>query len=764
MNSLTGFDENNNERARLRRLLAKLLEIEGLRGLVFDIGYDFDELAGETKSAKIRALLLRLIQEERIDQFITYLQRKYPAINWRIEKKHGVEGKVLYPGLRLFREHNSDCFFGREDFLEQLVSRIKHNALTIIVGASGCGKSSLLFAGLVPILNATQQWNIISCRPGKDPFMELSSAMVPILEPNLSALDLLGKSRQMAGMLRENAISIADVVTKICKQQTDNRHSLVIVDQFEELYTKGEQDNDVATFISQLLNTCQNLSSHKDRSESKFALTVAIRSGLVGKFAAYSDFTNALLANALELAPLKAGELKQAIAAPVAPIGGSFEQGLVDRIISDLIPSNQHAMDSDNLPLLAFALEQLWDLRSPENVMTHRAYEVIGQVGGAIQTYADEIYEGLDEPSRLSIRRVMVQMTKPSGESDNSACTVLRSNFDDDDWETINRLAEDRLVVMDRDQNGNEIAEIIHESLIQRWDKMTEWMSQDRNFRLWQERVRMAYTQWLRSLSNDDLIFGSLLIQSQTWIVERPKEIRAFELDYIRRSIAANEASHDRLAKYRILAGTVGSGMVTAAITAVVGYVVWSEPASQSVPRIAFAFIMGVIGIMLGGIQGALATTGTILVERRLTKPTLLWRAFVTSVIAGVIGAATFGMMYFARMLPPEVTLLTSLVTGLLLFAPACAAAAMGIPKAFGQYTSKKSFVQGLLMVCLASFLGILLAYFILDTKGATPFWPTAFAFTALEGAFVGGMHLGFKVVDLFHFGAGKRVSLATSV
>jgi hypothetical protein len=149
-----------------------------------------------------------------------------------------------YRGLLAFREQDAPFFFGREAFTERLVETVEGHALTVaVVGPSGSGKSSVVFAGLLPRLrqahdkNRDEDWTIARLRPGSQPFDELANALLPLLEPEMTRTDRLIEVPKLAGALRQGDVALPRVAAEILEQSPDAGHLLLVIDQFEELYT-----------------------------------------------------------------------------------------------------------------------------------------------------------------------------------------------------------------------------------------------------------------------------------------------------------------------------------------------------------------------------------------------------------------------------------------------------------------------------------------------------------------------------------------------
>ena len=158
-----------------------------------------------------------------------------------------------YRGLFHFRPDDADVFFGREIFIEELYTATKKNNFIPVLGASGSGKSSVVFAGLVPKLQKEGHWQFTHFRPGSDPFHAIALALGPLYAPNLDTPhDQLVEARDMASSLQDGSVLLLDVFAQI-QQHHPNERVLLIADQFEEIYTLCNDDKIRCKFLDCLL-------------------------------------------------------------------------------------------------------------------------------------------------------------------------------------------------------------------------------------------------------------------------------------------------------------------------------------------------------------------------------------------------------------------------------------------------------------------------------------------------------------------------------
>jgi WD40 repeat protein/class 3 adenylate cyclase len=470
-------------------------------------------------------------------------------------------GICPYRGLAAFRESDAQFYFGREAFIDALEQTIKSKKfVAVILGSSGSGKSSALSAGLLPRLRSTGRYQVAILRPGTQPFYSLAGTLIELLEPNLSKTDQLAETRNLAERLAKGEVRLAEVIGRLQKDSHSKQKVLLVIDQFEELYTLCSDVNLQKAFIDDLLATVE---ASKAQPDGLAVIMITLRADFMGQALAHRPFADALQEASLMLGPMNRQELQMAIEKPAEMQGAAFEPGLVARILDDV------GEKPGNLPLLEFTLTQLWECQT-DGWLTHADYESIGCVEGALAFYADQVYAELDESEQELARQAFVQLVKPGEGTEDTRRIATRDELGVESWKLIQRMADKRLVVAGRDAQGNETAEVVHEALIQKWGKLQEWMNSDRAFRLWQERLRTNIRQWQESHQDAGaLLAGAPLAVAEDWQVQRSAELNPAEKDYIQASQALqNRQQKERRRRRQWIFATMGIGLVVAILLA----------------------------------------------------------------------------------------------------------------------------------------------------------------------------------------------------
>lgn len=440
-----------------------------------------------------------------------------------------VDAACPYRGLQAFREADAPFFFGREVFTGRLLDAISAKPMVGVIGPSGSGKSSVVFAGMLPKLRAAgaggsagDGWTVLKLRPGAEPFHALAGVVVPLLEGEISETARLVETRRMAEALLDGTLRLRHAIERAREKRDAPLRLLFVVDQFEELYTLCPDARVQRAFQDLLFETV-----HAVNGAAPVKLALTLRADFMGHALAYRPFADAVQDHNVVLGPMNHEELARAIAKPAELQGRAFESGLVERIIDDV------GEEAGSLPLLEFALTELWEGQQA-GWLTHEAYEAIGRVDGAVALHADTIIASLDAPTRQLARQVFVQLVRPGEGTEDTRRVAHREELGEDGWTLVRRLADARLVITDRDERGRETAEVVHEALIRTWGRLAEWMGEDRRFRRWQERLRFSIAQWERAGRDEGaLLRGLPLAEAEQWLETKAETLPQAERDFI---------------------------------------------------------------------------------------------------------------------------------------------------------------------------------------------------------------------------------------
>ncbi len=434
-----------------------------------------------------------------------------------------------YHGLSFFHEEDTIFFFGREIFTRRLVEAVHKQSLVAVIGPSGSGKSSVVFAGLLPFLRREPNlWLIADFRPGRHPFQALAAALLSLLAPSHRQPPPPTDIHALAEQLDQGQVSLVELVGRIRSDNPRAGPILLVADQFEELFTLCPQTEVRQQFMTLLLETSQ-------LPPSQFCLLFTLRADFLGQALVERPWSDALQNADLKLGPMTRSELSQAIEHPAQRQGVIFETGLVERILDNV------GSEPGNLPLLEFALTLLWSHQT-EGRLTHVAYETIGRATGALARYADEIYHQLQPTDQERARQIFIQLVQPGTGPEGTRRVADRPEIGEGNWPLVQRLADARLIVTNQGVEGQETAEIVHETLIRNWDQLRGWMAAPRPFRPWQGRLRLPLRQWQASQRDEEaLLRGVLLAEAEGWAKSRAADLSEMEQEFVEASLAVRD-------------------------------------------------------------------------------------------------------------------------------------------------------------------------------------------------------------------------------
>jgi hypothetical protein len=291
-----------------------------------------------------------------------------------------VEERSPYPGLRSFSEKDAAVFFGREEEIAALWTRIRARRLLAVIGPSGTGKTSFLRAGVIPA--RPEGWAAIACTPGTAPLRGLGHALGPTLAGDPEALSELAAFDDPATAVR-----------LVRRWRSAHAEALVIIDQFEELFTLNPPDAQ-APFASLLGRLIEEADVH---------VVVSVRDDFLMRCHDHAVLAP-VFSDLTPLGSLTRANLARAVVDPARTRGYRFDD---DSLVDAMVEAVADARAA--LPLLAFAVSRLWERRDRETKrLTRAAYEDIGGVAGALAQHAEATLDRLG-PSRQDVVREVVR-------------------------------------------------------------------------------------------------------------------------------------------------------------------------------------------------------------------------------------------------------------------------------------------------------------------------------------------------------------------
>jgi WD40 repeat protein/energy-coupling factor transporter ATP-binding protein EcfA2 len=497
------------------------------------------------------------------------------AISGKTSDSAEVKASICpYMGLESFREEDAAFFCGRDAATRELVAKVGKHSFVAVVGRSGSGKSSLVYAGLVPALRrqrATRLWDVVALRPGASPLRSLAACFGQApAGAGPAATDRFFEG-EVAAMREGDTSILARVIVDRLDLAAERPDCLLIyVDQWEELYAMApdaEQPEartrhalDTDRFIALLLTAASGM-------QGRVHVVIAVRADFYGRMITHPDVSAMLPRQQVNLGPMSRDELSAAIEMPAEQMGLRFAPpDLVDQILDDV------GADEGMLPLLQYALKETWRRRQGE-LLTADGYASAGRVQGAIQKTAERTYDSLTDTEKEAARRLFLRLVTPGeGQED----TRARSTIPDDPVlrRIVNKFADRRArllitgsealpvhvssaptlrdaasdVVRSATDGVRPTVEVAHEALIRTWPTLRSWLDASRDKLRARSAILQQKREWEFNGQREDLLLqrGFQLERGRALLAD-PGDVAIDDLQpYIMASIRDEKQRVDR--------------------------------------------------------------------------------------------------------------------------------------------------------------------------------------------------------------------------
>lgn len=386
------------------------------------------------------------------------------------------DDRCPFPGLQSFQPEDKVYFFGREKLTEQLSEKLNTHPFLAVLGASGSGKSSLVMAGLVPALKLEH----VIIRPGSDPIKALEAV----------------------------------------KEQP-----LIVVDQFEELFTLTTDPEKRKAF-------CDRLLGFLPRSR----LVLTLRSDFMDEVAELRDLNDQVQNHLVNVPAMDTEELRLAMEGQAKVVGLRFEEGLSSQILEDVTG------EPGAMPLLQHALWELWNRRHGRWLKTAE-YKRSGGVKLAVTRTADTVYNAYPAAEQEQMRNIFLGLTRLDDSDvrrDTRRRVLMRDLIPEQrnltaTSQLLDRLVQARLIVMSGDGEQATI-EVVHESIIQNWSRLRDWINSKRELFIWkQSRLMPALVKWKNT--REHFLDDEAAVEAKRWLIEQRSELSALETEFIFHSL-----------------------------------------------------------------------------------------------------------------------------------------------------------------------------------------------------------------------------------
>ncbi|MFS8101917.1 hypothetical protein LFM09_32795 [Lentzea alba] len=414
-------------------------------------------------------------------------ERRWHELAVAMAQSRVTDGPSPYVGLNPFTTEDADRFFGREALTHALLDRLERQRFLAVFGASGEGKSSLLRAGI-----AAKFPNAVVCTPGQHP-----------------------------------DVAIADALART--------PDLLVVDQFEEVFTLCEDEVQRSAFLDALLSAdCRRV--------------IAVRSDFYPHCAQYPKLVDALTDAQVLLGTMTPDELRRAITQPAATVGCTVETSLLTTLVAEA------AGRSGVLPLVSHALLETWHRRRG-NALTLAGYQAAGGIQGALAQSAEAAFATLDDTEQRLAKQLLLRLS-----ADGTKRPIPRQDVVGE--EVLDVLADTRLITVDEHS-----VEVTHEALFRAWPRLRAWLDEDREGLRTHRRLTDAARTW-QELGRDagSLYRTTRLAETTEWITRTKPELTGTEREFV----GASKALERRVSRrQRWVAAGLTALLVATAATAV---------------------------------------------------------------------------------------------------------------------------------------------------------------------------------------------------
>ena len=460
-------------------------------------------------------------------------------------RKEGVDPRLLfdwddtrapYPGLPAFSEEDAAVYFGRDPEIEQAQATMRRlrslggDRLTIVLGASGSGKSSFVRAGLIPRLKQNRdEWLVVPpFRPLHDPLRELAVALASAFRAEGSKREWSDIHRRMRDA-RNSGQELLDITMDL-RQEAGRLQStvLLVIDQFEETFVGGGAA-EAAGFHNLLVEALQ----HPDH---RLMALGTMRSDFLGELQTCPQLSD-LSYESIELRPMSLEGLSRVIEGPAEVSALRLGPGLVPALLND-------TKTSDALPLLAFTLRELYEKHGDDHLLELDEYRKgLGSLESAIALTAENVIatHPFDEKQERILRHAFLALVRINDEGQYVRHVARWQDIPRDGHEWLERFVNVRLLVARGDDQAQTV-EVAHEALFRSWTRLETWLADESEFLLWRQRLRARLGDWKRAQRHEsELLRGAMLAEGKDQLDEE-SDLTAEEKDYIQASIALETA------------------------------------------------------------------------------------------------------------------------------------------------------------------------------------------------------------------------------
>ncbi|MEO1668905.1 MAG: hypothetical protein AAFU54_30020 [Chloroflexota bacterium] len=437
----------------------------------------------------------------------------YNVVNFPIPVTYDPNPRNPYVGLSAFLPKDVDYFFGRDQMILEIEKNLElaspNEQFLAIVGSSGSGKSSLAMAGLIPRLAKNEsRWVCLPrMRPSDNPYKGLAASLAN--ETHADAVSIQKNIEDKTISVTQASDYLDTYLQQIAGTET-KRTVLLLIDQFEELFTNTRSEDTRRRFIDLIITTLA-------QSSGSFAVVITLRADFYGEPMSYPKLGDLINKHSISMLDMGPDELRLVIEAPARKQNIWFESGLVGRILADM------RGEAAALALLEYALTQLYNVCIANNKcerFTFKNYEQTGGIEGALVQKAEGVFTGLTQNEQVLARELFMRLVIPGGDEQDATrrrayLSELHLN-DPAQRSALDRVTKifvaERLLFIDEST-----IEIAHETLIRVWGRLQKWINEKREDIAFHHSLDDDARDWLANPNNDALYRGTRLKYALDW-------------------------------------------------------------------------------------------------------------------------------------------------------------------------------------------------------------------------------------------------------
>lgn len=484
-----------------------------------------------------------------------------------------------YRGLSAMGEKDSDYFFGRKNETA-LVLKMLANApdqLPVLLGNSGVGKSSLAQAGVLASLKrqawsdsadeadtwphafaSSRRWLFLTVTPGSEPLRSLVEAFLDTWQIDSVSTEWSRRRNEWMDGLR-GSLTLKDLLDQTRRrfielQRPEPPAFFMYIDQGEELYVRAAKDQ--ARCFSSLLASALR--------DPRFFALMSLRSDFLGEL--QRDEALFSVHQKIDVPPLREADLREVVSRPAALLGARFQPG---RLAADIArrAADESAKDAAELPLLSYLLDDMWTQMINRGDGELRLPTTAIELGGVLAERADAFIDNRPGAEQALKRLLTLKLATVRTDGEPTRRRALRSEFSEDEWQLVSELANHPhrlLVTASAIEGGQTYAEVAHEAIFRRWQRLREWINTEREFLAWRSGLEAARRAWQGTpdkMKHSALLMGFALSQAQSWFATRSEDIPEVDREFVKSS---QRSARRRKLRTQVLLGSFATSAMLA--------------------------------------------------------------------------------------------------------------------------------------------------------------------------------------------------------